>query len=73
MFTVRMLMEALMTAQPKGWIFTLGLTVLAIAGAVVASQTTFASTSTASGDEFSAESDPCFRYGRFECCLRGDE
>lgn len=48
------------------WIFTLGLAALAVVGAVLASR--------ADLDRHArAAADPCFRYGRFECCLRPDE
>jgi hypothetical protein len=53
---------------PRGWTFTLGLSVLAVIAATIAS-----TVGSPDEDGYSAEGDPCFRYGRFECCLRPDE
>ena len=49
---------------PRGWMFTLGLAALAVAAALVARTTL-----PAPGDA-SIEADSCFRYGRFECCVK---
>ena len=59
-----------MTARtPRGWMFTLGLAALAVAAALVARTTTPMRGGT---DAASIEADSCFRYGRFECCVRGE-
>jgi hypothetical protein len=59
-----------MTARtPRGWMFTLGLAALAVAAALVARSTT---PLRGASDMTSIEADSCFRYGRFECCVRGD-
>lgn len=53
----------------RGWMLSASLasTVLAIALGVVATRAPEAD------DRYDAEADPCFRYGRFECCMRPDE
>lgn len=51
---------------PKGWWFTTGLAALAIVGAMLARS---ASPPTAE-PTYETEADPCFRYGRLECCVR---
>ena len=52
--------------MPRAWIFTFGLAVLAVLGAALASRVEQDRTVTAAAD-------PCFRYGRFECCVRPGE
>jgi hypothetical protein len=47
--------------------FTLGLAALAVAAALVAR-----GSHPPRPDPASIEADSCFRYGRFECCVRGD-
>jgi len=52
---------------PRGWMFTFGLAALAVAAALVARTTVPLRTA---GDSASIEADSCFRYGRFECCVK---
>lgn len=62
-----------MERVPKAWMFTLGLSVLAVAAAVIASTVgpmERVTATTASDAEAQIES--CFRYGRLECCLKPD-
>jgi hypothetical protein len=62
-----------MERVPKGWMFTLGLSVLAIVSAMVASNVTFPEkTSTVTADDGTAyiDAESCFRYGRLECCVK---
>jgi hypothetical protein len=47
--------------------FTFGLAALAVAAALVARTTLPLRTS---GDSAFVEVDSCFRYGRFECCVK---
>jgi hypothetical protein len=54
---------------PKGWMFTLGLSVLAVVAALVASS--IGPRHTAQEDA-SAQADSCLRYGKVECCVRGE-
>ena len=60
-----------MEQMPRGWMFTLGLSVAAVVAALVASQTTPETLTASPDDGYSIEEDPCFRYGRFECCYKG--
>lgn len=59
---------------PRGWMFTLGLSVLAVVSAMVASNVTVPGARAGdlvSDDGMSdIEADSCFRYGRFECCVK---
>lgn len=55
---------------PRGWTWTLGLSVLAVVAALIVR--TAAPSGPPSDDELTAEADGCFRYGRLECCLKGD-
>lgn len=55
---------------PRGWTLTLGLSVLAVVAALFV-QTT-APMRAAADPGAGAEADGCFRYGRLECCLKGD-
>ncbi len=50
----------------RGWVITLGLSALAVVAATITAN------ALPSLDQMTAEGerDPCFRYGRFECCLR---
>ncbi len=58
-----------MDAQsPKGWMFTLGLAVLAAVAALFAK----AAPAPAPDVTASIEADSCFRYGRFECCIKDE-
>lgn len=52
-----------MQRVPKAWMFTLGLSVLAVVAALAASMVRPA-------PEASVEADSCFRYGRLECCVK---
>ena len=57
-----------MTARtPRGWMFMFGLAALAVAAALVARTTL---PLRAAGDSASIEADSCFRYGKFECCVK---
>ena len=52
--------------MPRGWMFSLGLSLSVLTAALVAS-----STRPKTDDEpVQIEADPCFSYGRFECCVR---
>jgi hypothetical protein len=60
---------------PKGWMFTLGLSVLAVVAAMVASTVTFPTkTGTVVNEDGSAyiDAESCFRYGRLECCVKSE-
>jgi hypothetical protein len=52
---------------PKGWMFTLGLSVLAVVSAVIVSTVRPVVQST---DTSSIEAESCVRYGRVECCVK---
>jgi len=54
----------------RGWIISLGAAGLVVLAAVVVDAGRRADGATAEAD---AASDPCFRYGRFECCVRPDD
>jgi hypothetical protein len=51
---------------------SLGLAGMAIAAAVVVSSLQ-SPQQTEVSDDYRVETDPCFRYGRFECCVRPGE
>jgi hypothetical protein len=53
----------------RGWMVSLGLSGLVLAAALVVNAWPPASRSAAQTD-LDASSDPCFSYGRFECCVR---
>lgn len=55
-----------MNRPPRAWLVTLGLAVAVVIGALAAA-------SVSQGDDVGAQADPCFKYGRFECCLRPDD
>jgi hypothetical protein len=63
-------MEVSMDRLPKAWMFTLGLSVLAVVASMIASSVKPASQT----DELQAQIDQesCVRYGRFECCVKPD-
>lgn len=50
----------------QGWWLTAGLAGLALAGALAASTVSPGE----SHSDPTIEADPCFRYGRLECCIR---
>ena len=50
-----------------GWRLTLGLAALALLGSAAAWS---AHTTRLRPEAPSVETDPCFRYGRLECCIR---
>ncbi|MEQ1501988.1 MAG: hypothetical protein ABMB14_07140 [Myxococcota bacterium] len=53
---------------PKAWMFTLGLSVLAVVSALIVS--TVRPPEPDPSAMIDAES--CFRYGRLECCVKGE-
>ena len=59
---------------PKGWLFTLGLAALAVLGSLAARSASSWPADDADHQELRhevrPEADPCFRYGRLECCIR---
>jgi hypothetical protein len=55
----------------RGWQVSLGMALTVLVAAMGVSA--FRGTPPPSSDELHAEADPCFRYGRFECCMRPDE
>jgi hypothetical protein len=60
-----------MPQVPKGVWFSVGVALLAVVAAAIAARTPPApSPDAVYGSEFA---DSCFRYGRFECCVRGDD
>mgnify|MGYP000344653499 CR=1 FL=1 len=54
----------------RGWLVSLGAAGLVLLAAVVVDA---AQRQRGEAAEAEAASDPCFRYGRFECCVRPDE
>ena len=56
----------------RGWMVSLGLAGLVVVAAMVV-QVRPAEPATAVEGSLEAAADPCFRYGRFECCVRGEE
>ncbi|MEQ1566245.1 MAG: hypothetical protein ABMA64_11455 [Myxococcota bacterium] len=58
-----------MERVPKGWMFSLGLSVLAVVAALIAST---ADSRRAERAEAMAGADSCVRYGKVECCVRGE-
>jgi hypothetical protein len=69
-----MIVEAQMERVPKAWMFTLGLSVLAVAAALMAStvQPSLDRSAAITEAEAEAQIESCFRYGRLECCLKPD-
>lgn len=57
----------------RGWMVSLGLAGLAVAAAMVVHAFPSTDAGVTAAPDASIETDPCFRYGRFECCVRGDE
>jgi hypothetical protein len=64
------MMEVSMDRLPKAWMFTLGLSVLAVVASMIASSVKPAFQSDEQQAAIEAES--CVRYGRFECCVKPD-
>ena len=58
-----------MARVPKGWMFTAGLSALAIVAALTAT-TVKRPTPPSDSDTYQVEADSCFRYGRLECCVK---
>ena len=56
-----------MARVPKGWMFTVGLSALAVVAALTATTVRRAAPA---GDVHQIEADSCFRYGRLECCIK---
>ncbi len=56
----------------RGWMVSLGLAGMVVAAASVI-RAVPSSGPAESPVDYSAEADPCFRYGRFECCVRPGE
>ena len=56
-----------MSRVPKGWMFTIGLSALAVVAALTATTVRQATPAT---DTYDIEADSCFRYGRLECCVK---
>jgi len=54
----------------RGWLVSLGAAGLVLLAAVVVDA---GRRSQAAEGLHEIEADPCFRYGRFECCVRPDE
>lgn len=59
-----------MQPVPKGVVFGVGLSLLLVVAAGIASQRPPPRQADVYGTEWA---DSCFRYGRFECCVRGEE
>lgn len=59
-----------MPQVPNGVWFSVGVSLLLVVAAAIAARTPPAPEPDAVR---SALEDSCFRYGRFECCVRGDE
>ena len=55
-----------MPQVPKAVFFSGGLSLLLVIAAAIASRAP-------APEPGGAAADPCFRYGRFECCVRGDD
>ncbi|MBX2796131.1 MAG: hypothetical protein KTR31_00640 [Myxococcales bacterium] len=55
------------TDTPRGWMFTLGLAALAVLGALAAR-----TVQPPAAEDQVSQTDSCFRYGRFECCIKDD-
>lgn len=56
---------------PKAWMFTLGLSALAIVAALVVSTVRPTPMSNSAEDGvYGAQIESCFRYGRLECCVK---
>jgi hypothetical protein len=68
-------LEGAMERIPKAWMFTLGLSVLAVTAALIVS-TVRPSPQEGGvyGDDgqYGAQIESCFRYGRLECCVKGE-
>jgi hypothetical protein len=56
----------------RGWMVSLGLAGLVVAAAMVV-QVLPRTVATSAEPAYDAASDPCFSYGRFECCVRSEE
>jgi hypothetical protein len=74
-----LILEVSMERIPKGWMFTLGLSVLAVVSALVATTIRQAEVradpnETALSADYGADAqaDSCFRYGKVECCVKGE-
>lgn len=63
----RLSMEVSMERLPKAWMFTLGLSVLAVVAAMVVSSV---KPKVSEDSQAMIEAESCVRYGRFECCVK---
>jgi hypothetical protein len=63
-----------MERVPKAWMFTLGLSVLAVSAALIVAtvRPSVDRGAAASAADAEAQIESCFRYGRLECCLKPD-
>jgi len=57
----------------RGWLVSLGLAATVLCSAVVVQAARTHTPTAAAADGAEAQADPCFRYGRFECCVRPED